>query len=84
MECVDSGNRRWVSDPLQCLPVVDQPDVVHLIDGVQELDEALLVMGLREPGGVVEETERSAGLRKVLLIFESPDTLYMYSLDCIL
>lgn len=60
-EIVDPGNGRGVSNPLNGLPVCDQPNFGHFVDGVQESDEAFLVMGLREPSGMVEQTKRSPG-----------------------
>ena len=45
--------------PLYGLPGGDQPDVLHLRDGVQEQLEALPVVGRGEPGGVVVEAEGS-------------------------
>ena len=45
--------------PLYGLPGGDQPDVLHLRDGVQEQLEALPVVGRGEPGWVVVEAEGS-------------------------
>lgn len=59
LEVVDAVQRSGVPDPLQSLPVGDQPHVVHGDQGVEESDEALLVVRLGEPGGVVEQSERS-------------------------
>jgi len=47
-----------VSHPLERLPVGHQPNVVHGGDGVEERDEALLMMGGGEPGSVVEQAHR--------------------------
>lgn len=58
LEVVDSANGRRVSDPLKRLPIGDNPDVVHTIDEVKEHDESVLVVGLGEPGSMIEETER--------------------------
>lgn len=60
LEWVDASDWRRITHPLQCLPVVHQPHVVHGVDGVQELDESLLVVRLGEPGRMVEQAERSA------------------------
>lgn len=57
LEVVEPVDGRGVSHPLQRLPVCDDPHILHTVDEVQEHDEALLVVGLREPRCVVEETE---------------------------
>lgn len=59
LEVVESADGRGVSHPLQRLPVGDDPHIFHLVDEVQEHDEALLVVGLCEPRCVVVETEGS-------------------------
>lgn len=57
LELVDAGQGRRVADPLQGLPVGDDPDVLHRVDRVQELYEAFLMVRLREPGGVIVQSE---------------------------
>lgn len=57
LERAETVHGRGIADPLQRLVVGDDPDVLHGVDGVQELDEALLVVRLREPGGVVVQSE---------------------------
>lgn len=57
LERVDAGQRSRVADPLQGLPVGDDPDVLHGVDRVQELYEALLMVRLREPGCVIVQSE---------------------------
>lgn len=59
-EALDAGEGRGVPHPLQRLPVGDEPHVVHGGDGVEEGDEALLVVRRGEPGRVVEEAEGSS------------------------
>jgi len=48
-----------VAHPLDCLPVGHQPHVLHVGDGVQEGDEALLVVRRGEPRSVVEQSHGS-------------------------
>lgn len=57
LEGIDARDWCGITNPLQHLPIGHNPNVGHLIDGVQEFDETLLVVGLREPSGVIEQTE---------------------------
>lgn len=57
LEGVDTCYWRWIADPLQCLPIGNNPHIIHCIDCVQELDESFFVMRLGEPGCVVEQAE---------------------------
>lgn len=56
-EPVDPVDGSWVPHPLNGLPVGDDPDFGHFVDGVEKSDETFLVVRLGEPGGVVEQTE---------------------------
>lgn len=58
LERVESVHWRGITNPLQGLVVGDNPNILHCVDLVQEVDEALLVMRLREPGGMVVKSER--------------------------
>ena len=55
-EIIGLWDWHWISDPLQGLPVGDEPNVLHVRNSVQEGDETLLVVSGGEPGSVVEET----------------------------
>lgn len=61
LEVVESVDRRGVSDPLQRLPVGNDPYIGHPVDEVQEHDETFFVVRLGEPCSVIEETEWSPG-----------------------
>lgn len=65
LERIHSRQGRRISDPLKRLPVGDDVNVVHGVDGVEELDEAFFVVRLSEPGGVVEKAERRS-VRRVM------------------
>lgn len=58
LEIINPRNRCGIPDPLQSLPVGDDPYIWHLINEIQEHYKTFLVVRLCEPGGVVEETER--------------------------
>lgn len=60
LERVHSGQGRRITCPLQSLPVCDNVDILHAVDGVEKFDEALFVVRLSEPGSVVEQAEWSA------------------------
>jgi hypothetical protein len=76
LERIHSRQGRWISDPLKRLPVGDDVNVVHGVDGVEELDEAFFVVRLCEPGSVVEETE-GCTIRRVM----SLEVLHDHLLD---
>lgn len=57
-----------IPDPLYGLPVGNYPHVVHRDDGIEKRYEALLVMRLSEPCGVVEQTERCPVFREIKYI----------------
>lgn len=57
-EGVQERERSRIPDPLYGLPVSDYPYVVHRDDRIEERYEALFMMWLSEPCGVVEQTER--------------------------
>lgn len=61
LERAQEGQRCGVPHPLQRLPIGDHPYVVHRDDGIEERYEALFVMRLRKPRGMVEQTERCPG-----------------------
>lgn len=64
-ESVEKSEGRWVPDPLKGLPVGNYPHVVHGDYGVQEGYEALFVMGLGEPSGVVEKTKGCSAKKNI-------------------
>lgn len=66
LEGTQSADGSWISHPLKCLPVGYKPHVFHLQDAVDELDEAFLVVGLCEPGGVVEQSKWSSKIQQTL------------------
>lgn len=78
LEVVQPVNWSRVSNPLQSLPVCDDPNVVHLIDEVQEHDKTFFVMGLSKPGRVVEETEWCSEIILEYIV----DFLYIMLLTC--
>lgn len=56
-ERIDSRHWSWIANPLKCLPISNDEDIIHGIDSVEKFDETFFVVRLREPCGVVEETE---------------------------
>lgn len=65
LESVYSCYWRRVADPLQRLPVGNNPHIVHRIDCVQKFDKSLFVMWLSEPRGVIEQAKWCSGQRKL-------------------
>lgn len=63
LERVHSRQRRWIANPLKCLPVCHDENVLHCIDVVEEFYESFFVMWLREPCRVVVKAEWSAARR---------------------
>lgn len=61
LESVKECKGRGIPDPLDCLPVGDDPNVIHGNNSVKERNETFLVMGLSEPGCVVEQTKWRSG-----------------------
>lgn len=59
---------RRIADPLQRLPVGNNPHIVHCIDCVQKFDESLFMMWLSEPRCVIEQAERCSGEKNELNI----------------
>lgn len=49
---------RRVTNPLDGLPVSDQPDIVHGNNGIKKSFESFLVMSCREPCSMVVQRER--------------------------
>lgn len=67
LERVEAVHGRGITDPLQGLVVGHDPDILHGVDLVQERDEALLVVRLREPSRVIVEAEWRA-VRRVVTV----------------
>lgn len=70
LEVVKSVDGRRVTNPLQCLPVGDDPNILHAVDEVQKHNETFFVMRLSEPGSMVEQAEWCSGnLRQNICYF---------------
>lgn len=54
LELIDSLNWCRITNPLQRLPICDQPNIVHCVDVIQKFDKSLLMMWLSEPSSVIE------------------------------
>lgn len=58
LEWIDSWDWRWIANPLESLPVCNDVNIIHGIDGVKEFDEAFFVMRLCEPSSMIVKSER--------------------------
>lgn len=59
LEGIHSRQWRWITNPLKCLPVCDDVNILHSIDGVEEFNKAFFVVRLCEPCGMIKQTEWS-------------------------
>lgn len=57
LEATEPRDGRGIPHPLQRLPVSDDPHILHLVDEIEEHNEACLVVRLGEPRCMVVQSE---------------------------